>query len=94
MEMFVFTGIIWKESDEYSALCPELDIASQGGTVAEARNNLLETAALHLEGSFKDDLPYSRPVPASEDLRNFHPGDSLKVFKFEVKSDQRYASEK
>ena len=37
MEMFVFTGIIWKEEKEYSALCPELDVASQGKTSAEAR---------------------------------------------------------
>ena len=30
MEMFVFTGILWKEDNEFSALCPELDVASQG----------------------------------------------------------------
>jgi predicted RNase H-like HicB family nuclease len=94
MEMFVFTGIIWKESDEYSALCPELDIASQGKAVAAARKNLLEAVTLHIEGSFEDDLPYSRPVPASEDPRNILPSESLEIFKFEVKSDQRYASEK
>jgi len=56
MEWFVFTGIIWKESDEYSALCPELDIASQGETIAEARKNLLEAAVLHLEGFIEDGL--------------------------------------
>jgi predicted RNase H-like HicB family nuclease len=84
MEMFVFTGIIWKEDKEYSALCPELDVASQGETVADAKKNLLEAATLHLEGSFEDGLPYSRPVPPSEDPRNSLPAESLEVFKFKV----------
>ncbi len=36
MGMFVFTSILWKEEKEFSALCPELDVASQGKTHAEA----------------------------------------------------------
>lgn len=84
MDMFVFTGIVWKENSEYSALCPELDVASQGKTPAEARKKLLEAAALHLEGSFEDGLPYLRPVPPSEDPRNALPAESLKIFKFKV----------
>jgi len=84
MDMFVFTGILWKEEKEVSALCPELDVASQGKTSAEARKNLLEAATLHLEGSFEDGLPYMRPVPAGEDPRNLLPAESLKVFKFRV----------
>ena len=84
MDMFVFTGIIWKEEDEFSALCPELDVATQGKTVAEARKKLLEAATLHLEGSFEDGLPYLRPIPASEDPRNSYPVESLKIFKFKV----------
>jgi len=84
MDMFVFTGIIWKENKEYSVLCPELDVASQGKTSAEARKNLLEAATLRLEGSFEDGLPYLRPVPPSEDPRNEFPAESLKIFKFKV----------
>lgn len=84
MEMFVFTGIVWKEGKEYSALCPELDIASQGKTAQEARQMLLEAAALHLEGAFEDGLPYLRPVPASEDPRNSLPPESLEIFRFKV----------
>ena len=84
MEMFVFTGILWKEDKEFSALCPELDVASQGESPAEARKNLLEAAALHLEGSFEDGLPYLRPVPTEEDPRNSFPPESLEIFKFKV----------
>ena len=37
-----FMAIIEREGDGYVAMCPELDIASQGGTVEEARSNLVE----------------------------------------------------
>jgi predicted RNase H-like HicB family nuclease len=84
MDMFVFTGLIWKEEKEFSALCPELDVASQGSTRKEAQEKLLEAATLHLEGSFEDGLPYLRPVPAAEDPRNSHPAEEVEVFKFKV----------
>jgi predicted RNase H-like HicB family nuclease len=44
-----YTGIIEKEGSGYVALCPELDIASQGETVEEARQNLVEAVELFLE---------------------------------------------
>jgi predicted RNase H-like HicB family nuclease len=44
-----FTGIIEREGDGYVALCPELDIASQGTTVEEARRNLVEAIELFFE---------------------------------------------
>ena len=44
-----FTAIIEREGDGYVALCPELDIASQGETVAEARANLKEALELFFE---------------------------------------------
>ena len=84
MEMFVFTGLIWREGKEYSALCPELDTASQGVTREEARDRLLEAAALHLEGLFEDGLPYLRPIPDIEDPRNSLPAGEVEVFKFKV----------
>jgi len=43
------TAIIEKEADGYVALCPELDIASQGNTVEEARDNLTEALELFFE---------------------------------------------
>ena len=43
------TAIIEREGDGYVALCPELDIASQGDTVAEARANLIEALELFFE---------------------------------------------
>jgi predicted RNase H-like HicB family nuclease len=43
------TAIIEREGDGYVALCPELDIASQGGSVEEARDNLVEALELFFE---------------------------------------------
>ena len=43
------TAIIEREDDGYVALCPELDIASQGANVSEARDNLKEALELFLE---------------------------------------------
>jgi predicted RNase H-like HicB family nuclease len=43
------TAIIEREGDGYVALCPELDVASQGNTIESARNNLQEAVELFLE---------------------------------------------
>ncbi len=44
-----FTAILEREGDLYVALCPELDVASQGATVEEATANLKEAVELFLE---------------------------------------------
>ena len=43
------TAIIEREGDGYVALCPELDVASQGDTVELARTNLIEALKLFFE---------------------------------------------
>lgn len=44
-----FTAIIEREDDAFVALRPELDVASQGTAVSEARVNLQEAVELVLE---------------------------------------------
>ena len=44
-----FTAIIEREGDGYISLCPELDIASQGDNIEEARQNLIEALELFFE---------------------------------------------
>ena len=44
-----FTAIIEREGNGYVSLCPELDIASQGDSIEEARNNLIEALELFFE---------------------------------------------
>jgi len=45
------TAIIEREGDGYVALCPEIDIASQGGSVEEARAHLIEALTLFFEAA-------------------------------------------
>jgi len=51
-----FTAIIERENDMYVALCPELDIASQGKTVNEARKNLQEALELFFETASDEEV--------------------------------------
>jgi predicted RNase H-like HicB family nuclease len=44
-----FTAVIDRDDGGFVALCPEVDIASQGETVDEARRNLVEA----IEGFFE-----------------------------------------
>ncbi len=49
MKTMQFTAIIGREGDGYVALCPDLDLASQGASIDEARTNLAEAVQLFLE---------------------------------------------
>jgi predicted RNase H-like HicB family nuclease len=44
-----FTAVLQKEGRGYVALCPELDVASQGRTVESATASLKEAVELFLE---------------------------------------------
>ena len=50
------TAIIERESDGYVSLCPEFDIASQGNTVQEARDNLQEALELFFETAAPEEI--------------------------------------
>ena len=54
--MRTLTATIWREEDGYVSLCPKLDIASQGGTVEEARANLREAVELFFEAAHPSEL--------------------------------------
>ncbi len=43
------TVVIEREDDGYVSFCPELDIASQGKTIPEARDNIREALELFFE---------------------------------------------
>jgi len=50
------TAIIEKEKDGYVALCPEVDVASQGDTIAEARSNLKEALELFFATASSEEI--------------------------------------
>ena len=43
------TGIIRKGEKQFVALCPELDVVSQGTTIEKSINNLKEAVELYIE---------------------------------------------
>ncbi|MDP2682662.1 MAG: type II toxin-antitoxin system HicB family antitoxin [Deltaproteobacteria bacterium] len=50
------TAIIEREGDGYVSLCPELDIASQGDSIEQARDNLREALELFFETASPEEL--------------------------------------
>lgn len=56
MAMSSYTAIVEKEGNLYVALCPELDVASQGATVEEATANLKEAVELFLECADSEEI--------------------------------------
>lgn len=57
-----FPAVITREGKLYVALCPDLDIASQGKTVEEALKNLKEAIELYLEDEDAE-VPERRMMP-------------------------------
>ena len=51
-----FTVIAERENNGFVALCPKLDVASQGNTVEEAKFNLQEAIELLFEHASKDEI--------------------------------------
>lgn len=50
------TATIWREDGGYVSLCSELDIASQGDSVEDARNNLREAVELFFETAHPNEI--------------------------------------
>ena len=50
------TAIIEREDDGFVALCPELDIASEGESIEEARTNLIEALTLFFETASESEV--------------------------------------
>lgn len=50
------TAIIEREGNGYVSLCPEVDVASQGDTIDEARKNLCEALQLFFETASLEEI--------------------------------------
>jgi predicted RNase H-like HicB family nuclease len=50
------TAIIEREDDGFVALCPELDIGSEGASIEEARANLVEALSLFFEAASPSEI--------------------------------------
>lgn len=65
------TAIIHKEDDAYVSFCHELDIASQGSNIEEAKGNLKEDVGLFFECASGEEVKqrcYSETYISSMDI--------------------------
>lgn len=63
------SAVIQREDDMFVALCPELDVVSQGDTTDEAYANLQEAVELLLEDM--DDKELQRRLSSNTTVRQF-----------------------
>ena len=70
MTHYKLSALIEREEKFYVALCPELDIASQGETLESALANLKEAVELYLESADKSEiyLPKTPPFLTTLDI--------------------------
>ncbi len=81
---FEFTAGVFKEGNQFVSVCLDLDVASQGRTLREAKRMLAEAVTLYLEGCFENNIPYLRPVPREEDPRLHPPENLVTIFPLKV----------
>jgi predicted RNase H-like HicB family nuclease len=56
MKKVQLTAIIEREGDGYVALCPDVDVTSQGASIEEARTNLTEALELFFETASESEI--------------------------------------
>ena len=56
MQKLRLTAVIEREADLFVAHCAELDVASQGDSVEDARRNLKEAVELFLEAASPEEV--------------------------------------
>lgn len=67
---YKLSAVVEREESWYVALCPELDVASQGHTIDEAISNLREAIQLYLEAADPSELnlPTAPPLLTTLDV--------------------------
>ena len=80
----IFTGVVVTEEDGYSAICVDLDVASDGQTAGEAKNNLFEAVTLYIEAALESNLPIIRPVPTEDNPLTTRREDVVEVFSIKI----------
>jgi predicted RNase H-like HicB family nuclease len=75
-----FDCVLVREGKGYSALCLDVDVASQEASPTKAKRALKEAVELYLDGAIERSRPYLRPVPTAEDPRTRRPETIVESF--------------
>lgn len=84
--------IILKEDDIYSSLCIDVDVASDGETIDEAKKNLIEAVTIYIDSAIESELPIVRTVPDNENPLIISPENIVDKFNIKINVDvEEYA---
>ena len=81
---FIFTAYIIKEENGFTALCRDVDVATEGLTIQEAKQNLIEAVSLYVESAIENNLPIIRPIPKEDDPTQKETDTILEIFRLNV----------
>lgn len=81
----IFKSVIMKDEEGYSSLCLDLNVASEGETILEAKENLIDAVNGYIELALENNLPILRPV--SKDINPYFNYPQDIVEEFTIKSD-------
>ena len=87
--IFVFTGILLKEKSSISAMCLDVDVATEGTSIDEAKNNLFEAVSLYIESAIENNLPILRPVPSEDNPLINTPNNVIETFTLKINLEVR-----
>ena len=79
-----FDCVLLREGNGYSALCLNVNVASQGDTPVKTKWALKEAVELYLSDALKSNRNFFRPVPKSEDPRTCNSEAIVAIYKLGV----------
>ena len=82
-----FEAVIIKEDDIFCSLCIDLNVASEGETIEEAKKNLIEAVNDYIEIAIENNLPIMRKVSDVDNPIFTIPEEVIE--KFNIKTDQK-----
>ena len=77
----ILDAIITREGNRFCSLCLDLDIASEGDTINDAKENLLEAIEGYIESALEFDIPLLREVPFEDNPLHADKSSVIEVFK-------------
>ncbi len=80
-----FEAVITKEDDIFCSLCIDLNVASEGETIEEAKKNLIEAVNDYIEIAIENNLPIMRKVSDVNNPILTTPEEVIE--KFSIKTD-------
>jgi predicted RNase H-like HicB family nuclease len=83
----ILNCIIYKDEDRYCGLCLDLDVPSEGETIEDAKNNLIETIKDYIEVALENKSRIINPVPDNDNPLIQNEKSVVEKFKTKINID-------